>query len=126
MALETFLLLVAVTVIYTLSVYRIAMMVGLERGPADWVAKFHQRLRLRFPPPADAVEYLPPDQAKKHWIVAGAECPNCISFWLAPIAAVLVLLHLVAPPGSAGSWALYVCDFVALWWAITGVVVSMR
>lgn len=121
MALETFLLLVALTVIYTLAVYRIAMLVSLERGPADWAAKLRQSLRLRFPPPADGVAYLPPDQAKKHWIVSGVECANCISFWLAPIAAGLILLHLIAP-----GWALYVCDVVALWWAITGVVVSMR
>lgn len=121
MPLETFLLLAAVTVIYTLAVYRIAMLVSLERGPADWAAKLRQYFRLRFPPPADGAEYLPPDQAKKHWIVSGLECANCISFWLAPIAAALVLLHVLAP-----GWALYVCDFVALWWAITGVVVSMR
>jgi hypothetical protein len=120
MSLETFLLLVALTAIYTMAVYRIAMLVSLERGPADLAAKLRSALMRRFPPPANGAEYLPPDQSQKHWIVSGAQCANCISFWLAPIAVALIGMHLISP-----GWALYVCDAVALWWAISGVVVAM-
>ena len=126
MSVETFLSLLwslllgaALIAIYTMAVYRIAML-SLERGPADLAAKLRHYLRLRFPPPANGAEYLPPDQSQKHWIVAGSECPNCASFWFAPFAVALIALHFIAP-----GWALYVCDGVALWFAMSGVVVAM-
>ena len=120
MSLETFLKLVALIVVYTMAVYRVAFMASLERGPFDLAVKFRYAVLRRFPPPANAAEYLPPDWAREHWIVSGVKCANCISFWLAPFASVLIVLHFIAP-GSV----LYAADVIALSLAISGIVVVL-
>lgn len=68
-------------VLLALAIYRVARMVGVERGPFD----LFQNLRGWA-----ARKYKPLPGQGRHWIDEGLGCPMCISFWL----------------GFAGAWVL--------------------
>lgn len=85
-------------ILAVLVVYRFAHLIGLERGPFDLALRFRTAVANRF----TSVKQI--GRANyQHWIAEGVTCPLCISFWLAALAAPLVLV-----PTAIGDVALVV------------------
>lgn len=78
-------------VLAVLAVYRVAHLIGLERGPFDVALRFRLAIARRFP----AVKQYG-RASYQHWLAEGVTCPLCISFWLAGLGALAVLLPTVA------------------------------
>lgn len=94
--------------IYALAVYRAALMLAVERGPADLFARMRYEVNKRWPYSKDpeALGYLDADEIvggrPVHWLAAGVRCVACLSFWLGEIAGVIYIARSVWP----GAWHL--------------------
>jgi hypothetical protein len=63
-----------VFILAVLAVFRVAWMVTHEEGPFAVFVTLRERI----------------DPAQKSWLGRGLNCPNCVSFWLALVAALLI------------------------------------
>lgn len=78
-------------ILASLAVYRIAHLIGQERGPFDAALRFRLAVGRRFPA---IMQY--GRASYQHWIAEGVTCPLCISFWLAALGAIAVLFPTAA------------------------------
>ena len=58
--------------IYSLAVWRVARMIGVERGPFDLFWKWKMFIGKKFLPVGN----------RAHWIDEGFNCPKCLGFWV--------------------------------------------
>ena len=88
-----------VLIIYSLAVFRVAIMVALERGPDDVFARLRYWVLKQWPESnnpyaiywVDACDINPATGKATSWQAEGVKCVACLSFWMAMPAGIAIV-----------------------------------
>lgn len=98
------------SLVAALAVYRVAMMLAIERGPFDVFTRWQQFVFDKFQKP-----YNDSGHKGTHWFYYGITCPICLSFWLGWLGAAAV----------AFEFPLSVVEFALLALALSGAATAL-